>query len=96
MTHKYKKTPGFVKSYLEKNAELLGIPVEDVANYHILHSLAIIDAGINLCGEPLLNPMLKTSNWNQLYHHIRTSYERLFVSSRLIKERRESKDEEKT
>ena len=28
MTHKYKKTPGFVKRYLEKNAELLEMPEE--------------------------------------------------------------------
>ena len=96
MTHKYKKTPTFVKRYLEKNADLLEMTMEEVANYHILHSLAILDAGISLCGEPLLNPILKVKSWNELYHYIKTSYERLFVSSGLIRERRERKDEEKT
>ena len=79
--------PVFIKKTLRENAKLLGISSEEFATYHILHSLAILDAGISLCGEPLLNPIRKTQNWNQLYHHIKTAYERVFVSSKLIKER---------
>ena len=81
------KLPGFVKRNLQENAERLGMSSDEFATYHILHSLAILDAGVSLCGEPLLNPILKTSDWNELYHHIKTAYERVFVSSRLIKEK---------
>lgn len=87
MEYKDNTLPSFVKKNLQENAKRLGISDNEYAAYHVLHSLAIIDAGISLCGEPLLNPILITSDWNQLYHHIKTAYERVFVSSKLIRER---------
>lgn len=87
-------TPRFVRDHLKRIAEGGGMSIEEVVNYHLVHSISIINAGTLLCGEPLVNPFLDfeaglVGNYEELYLYLRQEYERFFVASKLLEEKKE-------
>jgi hypothetical protein len=85
--------PDIIQDHLAWLSHHSGVPASELVIYHLIHSISILNAGSHLCGEPLINPFLSLeggllSSWDELYIHLMTEYQRLFVASELLEEKK--------
>lgn len=82
--------PGFIQRSLQKYAEGSKISVDEVALFHIVHSMAVLGAQVSLTKSTLLNPFIDfegdglVNNWLELYVWLKYEWERFFLASNLL------------
>ena len=84
--------PGFVQTHLKMLSEKSGTSPHEIALYHIVHSMAILNAGTLLTGSPILNPFVSfegglVTDWEELYTWLRYEYERFFLASEFLEKK---------